>query len=87
MSQLVFKINEGHRVRPQGKGPETKPAYAYDACNACAYDLFFYFKGTLEFYLQILEILSILSHMEISHQIISGKRSAALLIIYKRKGA
>ena len=44
VSQLVFKINEEHRVRPQGKGPETKPAYAYDACNVCAYDLFFISK-------------------------------------------
>ena len=42
MSQLVFKINEEHIVRPQEQKPGTKPAYAYDACNACAYDLFLF---------------------------------------------
>ena len=60
MSQLVFKINEGHRVRPQGKGPETKPAYAYDACNACAYDFIFYLEELLEIYLQIFGNINLL---------------------------
>ena len=41
VSQLVFKINEEHRVRPLNKKPGAKPAYAHDACNACAYDLFY----------------------------------------------
>jgi hypothetical protein len=44
VSQLVLKINEEHRVRPQDQRLETTPAYAYDACNACAYDLFLYHR-------------------------------------------
>ena len=44
--QLIFKIDEEQRVRPQDKKPGTKPAYAHDACNARAYDLFF-IGGTL----------------------------------------
>jgi hypothetical protein len=46
VSQLVFKINEEHRVRPQDKKSGTKPAYAHDACNACTYDLFLFQRNS-----------------------------------------
>jgi hypothetical protein len=42
VSQLVFEINEEHRVRPQNEKPGEKPTYAHDACNTCAYDLFLF---------------------------------------------
>jgi hypothetical protein len=72
VSQLVFKINEEHRVRPQDKKPGTKPAYAHDACNARAYDFFFYFQRNFRVLFANFGNIKHLSHMEISHQIISG---------------
>jgi hypothetical protein len=55
MSQLVFKINEEHRVRPQIRRPEQHLLMQNDACSACAYALFL-FQGTLRVLFAIFEI-------------------------------
>jgi hypothetical protein len=37
---------KSNRVRPQDQRLRTTPAYAYDACNACAYDLFLFQRNS-----------------------------------------
>jgi hypothetical protein len=74
VSQLIFKINEGHRVRPQGKGQETKPAYAYDACNACAYDLFLFQKKSRVLFANFGNIKHFIAYGNISSYIIRKKK-------------
>jgi hypothetical protein len=86
MSQLVFKINEEHRVRPQDQRLRTKPAYANDACNARAYDLFLFSKELLGYYLQILNIKAFNRIRKISHQIYLNKEVQHCHSYYKRKG-
>ena len=75
-------IELDHRTRSR----EPKPAYAHDACNACAYDLFLFRRNSRVLFANFGNI-NCLSHMEISHQIISGKRSTTFVnhIQEKRK--
>jgi hypothetical protein len=56
MSQLVFKINEDHRVRPQTRRPEQHLLMQDDVCNARAYALFL-FQGTFRVLFANFEIL------------------------------